>query len=1042
MQTQLFSNLSFTPLFRTFRLSPPYICKLSYFPTPPSLHYFVHFVCHPRIYANSAIFKPLLHSTILYISFVSPVYMQTQLFSNLSFTPLFRTFRLSPPYICKLSYFQTSPSLHYFVHFVCLPRIYANSAIFKPLLHSTISYISFVTPVYMKTQLFNNLPFTPLFCTFHLSPPYICKISYFQTFPSLHYFVHLVSHPRIYANSDIFDPLLHSTISYILYLTPVYMQTQLFSNLSFTPLFRTFRMSPPYICKLSFFQTSPSLHYFVHFVSHPVYMQTQLFSNLSFTPLFRTFFISPPYICKLSYFQTSPSLHYFVHFVCHPRIYANSAIFKPLIHSTILYISFVSPVHMQTQLFSNLSFTPLFRTFRLSPPYICKLSYFQTSPLLHYFVHFVSHPRIYANSAIFDPRLHSTILYILCIVPVCKQTQPSSSLSFTPLFRTFRITHLDVCKLSHLWPSPSLHYFVHFVSHPRIYANSNIFDPLLHSTISYILYLTPVYMQTQLFSNLSFTPLFRTFRLSPPYLCKLSYFQTSPSLHYFVHFVCLPRIYANSAIFKPLLHSTILYISFVTPVYMQTQLFSNLSFTPLFRTFCISPPYICKLSYFQTSPSLHYFVHFVSHPRIYANSAIFKPLLHSTISYILYLTPVYMQTQLFSNLSFTPLFCTFRLSPPYICKLSYFQTSPSLHYFVHFVSHPRIYANSAIFKPLLHSTISYISYHTPGCMQTQPSLIFSFTPLFRTFCISPPYICKLSYFQTSPSLHYFVHFVSHPRIYANSAIFKPLLHSTILYISFVSSVYMQTQLFSNLSFTPLFRTFCISPPYICKLSYFQTSASLHYFVLFVCLPRIYANSAIFKPLLHSTILYISFVSPVYMQTQLFSNLSVTPLFRTFHLSPPYICKLSYFQTSPSLHYFVHFVSHPRIYANSAIFKPLLHSTISYISFVTPVYMQTQLFSNLCFTPLFCTFRLSPPYICKLSYFQTSPSLHYFVHFVCLPRIYANSAIFKPLLHSTTLYISIVSPVFIQTQLFSNLSFTLLFCTFRLSPPYICKLSYF
>ena len=214
------------------------------------------------------------------------------------------------------------------------------------------------------------------------------------------------------------------------------------------------------------------------------------------------------------------------------------------------------------------------------------------------------------------------------------QTQPSLTFSFTPLFRTFRITPLDVCKLSHLRNSPSLHYFVHFVSHPRIYANSDIFDRLLHSTISYILYLTPVYMQTQLFSNVSFTPLFRTFRLSPPSICKLSYFQTSPSLHYFVYFVSHPRIFANSAIFKPLLHSTISYISYVTPVYMQTQLFSNLSFTPLLCTFRLSPPYICKLSYFQTSPSLHYFVHFVCHPRIYANSAIFKPLLHSTILHI------------------------------------------------------------------------------------------------------------------------------------------------------------------------------------------------------------------------------------------------------------------------------------------------------------------------------------------------------------------------------------------------------------------------
>ena len=818
MQTQLFSNLSFTPLFRTFRLSPPYICKLSYFPTPPSLHYFVHFVCHPRIYANSAIFKPLLHSTILYISFVSPVYMQTQLFSNLSFTPLFRTFRLSPPYICKLSYFQTSPSLHYFVHFVCLPRIYANSAIFKPLLHSTISYISFVTPVYMKTQLFYNLPFTPLFCTFHLSPPYICKISYFQTFPSLHYFVHLVSHPRIYANSDIFDPLLHSTISYILYLTPVYMQTQLFSNLSFTPLFRTFRMSPPYICKLSYFQTSPSLHYFVHFVCHPriyansaifkplihstivyisfvspVYMQTQLFSNLSFTPLFRTFRLSPPYICKLSYFQTSPSLHYFAHLVCLPRIYANSAIFKPLLHSTISYILYLTPIYMQTQLFSNLSFTPLFRTFCISP-------------------------RIYANSAFFDPRLHSTILYILCIVSVCKQTQPSSSLSFTPLFRTFRITPLDVCKLSHLWPSPSLYYFVHF-------------------------YLTPVYMQSQLFSNLSFTPLFRTFRITPLDVCKLSHIWPSPSLYYFVHFVSHPRIYANSDIFDQLLHSTISYIS-------------------------ISPPYICKLSFFQTSPSLHYFVHFVSHPRIYANSAIFKPLIHSTISYISFVTPVYMQTQLFSNLPFTPLFCTFHLSPPYICKLSYFQTSPSLHYFVHFVSHPRIYANTAIIKPPLHSNISYILYLNPVYM-------------------------KLSYFQTSPSLHYFVHFVCLPRIYANSAIFKSLLHSTISYISFVTPVYMQTQLFSNLSFTPLFCTFHLSPPYICKHSYFQTSPSLHYFVHFVCHSRIYANSAIFKPLFHSTISYILYLTPVYMQTQPSLTLAFTPLSCTFCALSLYVSKLSH-----------------------------------------------------------------------------------------------------------------------------------------------------
>ena len=862
MQTQLFSNLSFIPLFCTFHLPPPYICKLSYFQTSPSLHSFVHFVSHPRIYANSAIFKPLLHSTILYISIVSPVYMQTQLFSNLSFTPLFHTFCISPPYICKLSYFQTSHSLRYFVHFVCHPRIYSNSAIFKPLLHSTISYILYLTPVYMQTQLFLNLPFTPIFRTFCISHPYICKPSYFQTSLSLHYFVNFVCHPRLYANSAIFKPLLHSTISYISFVTPVYMQTQ-------------------------------------------------LFSNLSFTPLFRTFCISPPYICKLSYFQTSPSLHYFVHFVCHPRIYANSAIFKPLLHSTILYISFVSPVYMQTQLFSNLSFTPLFCTFRLSPPYICKLSYFQTSPSLHYLVHFVSHPRIYANSAIFKPLLHSTISYILYLTPVYMQTQLFSNLSFTPLFRTFCISPPYISKLSYFQTSPSLHYFVHFVCLPRIYANSAIFKPLLHSTISYILYLTPVYMQTQLFSNLSFTPLFRTFRLSPPYICKLSYFQTSPSLHYFVHFVCLPRIYANSAIFKPLLHSTILYISFVSSVYMQTQLFSNLSFTPLFRTFCISPPYICKLSYFQTSPSLHCFVHIVSHPWMYANSAIFDLLLHSTISYILYITPVYMQTQLFSNLSFTPLFRTFCISLPYICKLSYFQTSPSLHYFVHFICLPRIYANSAIFKPLLHSTISYILYLTPVYMQTQLFSNLSFTPLFRTFRLSPPYICKLSYFQTSASLHYFVHFVCLPRIYANSAIFKPLLHSTILYISFVSPVYMQTQLFSNLSFTPLLCTFHLSPPYLYKLSYFQTSPSLHYFVHFVSHPRIYANSAIFKPLL-------------------------SPLFRTFCISPPYICKLSYFQTSPSLHYFVHFVCLPRIYANSAIFKPLLHSTILYISFVSPV----------------------------------------------------------------------------------------------------------
>ena len=1093
MQTQLFSNLSFTPLFRTFRISPPYICKLSYFQTSPSLHYFVHFVCHPpflcklsyfqtspslhyfvhfvchpRIYANSAIFKPLLHSTILYISFVTPVYMQTQLFSNLSFTPLFSTFCISPPYICKLSYFQTSPSLHYFVHFVSHPRIYANSAIFKPLLHSTISYILYLTPVYMQTQLFSNLSFTPLFCTFRLSPPYICKLSYFsnlsftplfrtfcisppyicklsyfQTSPSLHYFVHFLCLPRIYANSAIFKPLLHSTILYISFVSSVYMQTQLFSNLSFTPLFRTFCISPPYICKLSYFQTSPSLHYFVHIVSHtPGCIQTQPSLIFSFTPLFRTFCISPPYICKPSYFQTSLSLHYFVHFVCHPRLYANSAIFKPLLHSTISYISFVTPVYMQTQLFSNLSFTPLFRTFRLSPPFLCKLSYFQTSPSLHYFVHFVCLPRIYANSAIFKPLLHSTILYISFVTPVYMQTQLFSNLSFTPLFSTFCISPPYICKLSYFQTSPSLHYFVHFVSHPRIYANSAIFKPLLHSTISYILYLTPVYIQTQLFSNLSFTPLFCTFRLSPPYICKLSYFQTSPSLHYFVHFVCHPRIYANSAIFKPLLHSSILYISFVSSVYMQTQLFSNLSFTPLFRTFCISPPYICKLSYFQTSPSLHYFVHFICLLRIYANSAIFKPLLHSTISYILYLTPVYMQTQLFSNLSFTPLFRTYRITPLDVCKLSHLWSSPSLHYFVHFVYHPRIYANPAIFKPLFHSTISYISFVTPVYMQTQLFSNLSFTPLFRTFRLSPPYICKLRYFQTSPSLHYFVHFVCHPRFYANSAIFKPLLHSTILYISFVSPVYMQTQLFSNLSFTPLFCTFRLSPPYICKLSYFQTSPSLHYLVHFVSHPRIYANSAIFKPLLHSTISYILYLTPVYMQSLLFSNLSFTPLFRTFCISPPYISKLSYFQTSPSLHYFVHFVCLPRIYPNSAIFKPLLHSTISYISFVTPVYMQTQLFSNLSFTPVFCTFHLSPPYICKLSSFQTSPSLHYFVHIVSHPWMYANSAIFDLLLHSTISYILYITPVYMQTQLFSNLSFTPLFRTFCISPPYICKLSYF
>ena len=133
---------------------------------------------------------------------------------------------------------------------------------------------------------------------------------------------------------------------------------------SFTLQFRTYRILPLYVCKLSHLQLFPYLHFFVNFVC----------------------------INAVSHLQLSPSIHYFVHFISCLCMYVNSAIFNLVLPSTISYISYFAPVRTTSQsLFRafrisplyvcqvsrlRIVFTPLFRTFCISSQYVCKFSYF------------------------------------------------------------------------------------------------------------------------------------------------------------------------------------------------------------------------------------------------------------------------------------------------------------------------------------------------------------------------------------------------------------------------------------------------------------------------------------------------------------------------------------------------------------------------------------------------------------------------------------------------------------------------------------------